>query len=142
MAANNVGPLLLLIVFTDKNIFNREFGAGQMLLQRNLCFLLYPHQLVPNRNNNSAQTVLETHNFYFLHSVVIQHDIEACSMHRKLPKTPKLLLKTNRFIRQRQQWLEHCLFLVIMSLGGEKNRTQQVSSFNSLFLFTDETWKD
>lgn len=39
-------------------------------------------------------------------------------MHRKLPKTPKLLkllMKTNRFIRQRQQWLEHCLFLVIMS---------------------------
>lgn len=41
-------------------------------------------------------------------------------MHRKLPKTPKLLLKTNQFIRQRQQWLEHCLFLVIMSLGEEK----------------------
>lgn len=60
MAANNVGPLLLLIVFTDKNIFNREFSAGQMLLQRNLCFWLYPHQLVPNRNDNSAQTVLET----------------------------------------------------------------------------------
>lgn len=114
MAANNVSPLLLLNVFIDKTI-NRELSDGQLLLQRSFCFLLYPHQLVPNRHNNSAQTVLETQHFYFLYSVVIQHDTEACSMHRKLPKTPKLLLKTNRFIRQRQQRLEHCLVWVIMS---------------------------
>lgn len=118
MAANNVGPLLLLNVFIDKTI-NRELGDGQLLLQ-SFCFLLYPHQLVPNRHNNLARAVLETQHFYFLYSLVIQHDTEACSMHRKLLKTPKLLLKTNGFIRQREQWLEHCLFLVIMSWGAEE----------------------
>lgn len=65
------------------------------------------------KDNNSPQTVLETQHFYFLHSVVIQHDTKACSAHRKFPKTPKLLLKTNQFIRQRQQQLIHCLFLVM-----------------------------
>lgn len=132
MVANNVGPLLLLNVFIDKTI-NREVSDGQLLLQRSFCFLLYPHQLVPNGHNNSSQIVLETQHFYFLYSVVLQHDTEACSMHRKLPKTPKLLLKqTDSLGRNNSGWSTACFW---SSCPEEQEKIRPNRSHPSILCF-------
>lgn len=79
---------------------------------------------MPNGNYNSTGIALETQHFHFLCAAVKQHDVEVCLMHRKLPKNVCLLLKTNQFIRQRQQWLWRRGAELLVSghhvLGGEK----------------------